>query len=300
MKEFVMRVSIRHLARLSTLLLVLTGFSTQVAAQALFSDDFENRVQDQALIGNNWTWFLQSYGGDTCTGVPIFLYGPYTEEPVNYPQENRNYWTASADFGQGDSYFRAGLEVPAWEGALSNMLRVYGDQYFNYATSCERVLVFQELSIASAGNLRFSFDVAKDRYGAPANGEITGAFVTILKSSDQSYVTLFNTSVITTPPPATSPDDVTTATQWIDFNIPAEYVGELLQFGFYNDVTESLGQSWATAGAYYDNVELAQAPVGPPIGPRYEGVPIPLWAFLGMAGLIAFFGASRLRSGKKA
>lgn len=299
-----MRISISHLTRLCSLLLILVGFSSQVAAQALFSDDFENRLKDQALIGNNWTWFLQSFAGDTCTGEPIFLWGPYSDgDGSDYQQENRNYWTASNDVGQGDSYFRAGLEVPAWDGVTTNMMRVYGDRYFNYATSCERVLVFQEMPIASAGNFKFSFDVAKDRYGAPVNGEVTGAFVKVLKSSDQSYATLISEAIVTTPPAATSPADVTTASQSIEFNVPAEMVGELLQFGFYNDVTESLGQSPWTSGAYYDNVELAPV-VAPPTPPPHAGdpdaVPIPLWAFLAIGGLIAFFGGSKLRNRKNA
>lgn len=293
-----MRVSITHLSRLSTLLLALTGFSTQVAAQALFSDDFEDRVRDQVNIENNWTWFEQDFAGDTCVGSPVGEYGPWSDgNPSDYLQENRNYWTAGQ---QGDSYFRAGLEVPAWDGIMTNMMRVYGNQYSPYQ-ECHRVLVFQELSLAGAGNFTFSFDVAQAQYGAePANGEITGAFVKVLKSSDSSYATLFFEPILTNPPPATSPDDVTSVREMIEFTIPAEWVGELLQFGFYNDVAQSLGQSSWTSSALYDNVELASAPVGPPVGPLYEGVPIPLWAFLGMGGLIAFFGATRLRSDRRA
>ena len=59
--------------------------------------------------------------------------------------------------------------------------------------------------------------------------------------------------VITTPP---APPAL--GSQSIEFNIPAEYVGELLQFGFYNDVTENLGQSWETSAATYDNVVFAE------------------------------------------
>jgi len=258
-----MKVSVSYRMILMSAALLMMGFSSQVSAQALFTDDFEDRVNDQARVGNNWTWFEQTFEGDTCTGDPITEYGPYSDgNGSDYVVENRNYYTASNDVGQGDSYFRAGLEVPAWDGALTNMLRVYGNQYIE-ATTCERVLVFQEYTLEEAGTYTFSFDVAQDRFGAPENGEITAAFIKVLRQSDTSYTTLMFETKITTPPPATSPEDVTTASQYIEFTVPAEMVGELLQFGFYNDLSEGLGQSPWTSAALYDNVMLAPMPIGP-------------------------------------
>jgi hypothetical protein len=264
-----MRVSVIYLTILCAAILALGGYSSQAAAQIQFFDDFEDRAKDQAIVGNNWTWYDQTFEGDTCTGTPAG-FGPYDDgDPSDYEVENRNYWTASEEYAsQGDSYFRAGLEVPAWatdEGApvvLSNMLRVYGNQY-NEATSCERALVFQEMAIDSAGTYTFSFDVAQDRYGAPANGEHTAAFVKVLRSSDASFTTMLFEETETTPPVATLPDNVTTASQSIEFEITEEFVGELLQFGFYNDLTEDLGQSWTTSAALYDNVSLAPMEIGP-------------------------------------
>ena len=258
-----MRISVTYLSILCGALLALGGFSSQAAAQALFSDNFEDRVADQALVGNDWTWFDQTFAGDTCTGDPVSEWGPWSDgDGSDYGVENRNYHTASADVGQGDSYFRAGLEVPAWEGALTNMLRVYGNQY-NEATSCERVLVFQEHTLETAGTYVFSFDVAQDQFGAPANGEFTAAFVKVLRSSDSSFATVLFETVETTPPVSTSPDNVTTTSQSIEFTIPEEWVGELLQFGFFNDLTEDLGQSWGTSAALYDNVEMGLMEIGP-------------------------------------
>jgi len=265
-----MKVSIGKLTVLSGVLLVLGGMSVQVMAQALFSDNFEDRVKDQALIGNNWTWYNQTFDNDTCSGEPAYGFGPYDDgNSSDYQQENRNYWTASADVGQGDSYFRAGLEVPAWatdEGdpvVLSNMLRVYGDQYYNpNVTTCKRTLIFQEKT-AVAGTFTFSFDVAQDRYGAPAFGEVTGAFVKVLKSSDSSYETILFEQAETHPPVSSTPENASTASQAIDFTIPEEMVGELLQFGFYSDLSENLGQGWGTSAALYDNVVVAPMVIGP-------------------------------------
>jgi hypothetical protein len=250
---------------------LLAGFSASATAQTLFFDDFEDRVRDQAVVGNNWTWYDQTFPGETCADedTPVG-FGPYDDnDPSDYEVANRNYWTASEEYaGQGDSYFRAGLEVPAWPDAegnpvlMSNMLRVYGNPEMT-ATTCERVLVFQEMTIENAGPFEFSFDVAQDKEGAPANGEITAAFVKVLRSSDQSYETVLFERVETTPPPATSPTDVRAISQFIEFKISEEWVGELLQFGFYNDVTEDLGQSPWTSAALYDNVMLAPLDIGP-------------------------------------
>lgn len=261
-----MQCTLRRSSALSILLLSFAGFSSTLAAEPLFFDDFEDRTGDQPTIGNNWTWYDQTFPDDECQGEPSG-FGPYDDgDGSDYVAANRNFLTA----GQDDSYFRAGLEVPAWADEdnggvavnLDNMLRVYGNQY-NEATTCERVLIFQEKAIEAAGTFTFSFDVAQDRYGPPSNGETTAAFVKVLRSSDESYETLLFEAVRTTPPLATTPWDVETISQEIDFVIPEEYVGELLQFGFYNDVVENLGQSWANSAALYDNVTLTEMEIGP-------------------------------------
>lgn len=253
-----MKVSIGKLIKLGSVLLVLGSFSVQVMAQTLFSDDFEDRVKDQPLIGNNWTWYDQWFAEDGCTGEATAGYGPYDEPPfTDYEQENRNFWTAGAD----DSYFRAGLEVPAWEGALTNMLRVYGNQY-NTNGTCQRTLIFQEMDAPAAGTYVFSFDVAQSEFGAPANGEVTAAFVKVLDPANGYETVLFET-VETTPPVATSMDNVATLSQAVEFTITEAMVGKLLQFGFYNDVSPNLGQSSGDAAALYDNIQVGPMEIGP-------------------------------------
>jgi hypothetical protein len=88
---------------------------------------------------------------------------------------------------------------------------------------------------------------------------------------------------------------VTAGSKSITVTLDETADGKILQWGF-----STVASNYLATGRLYDNVEFSLAPVGPPITPRYEGVPIPLWAFLGMTGLLAFFGASKLRSGKKA
>jgi hypothetical protein len=264
-----MKISVNYLTILCSAILASSAYSSQVSADLLFFDDFEDRVADQALVGNNWTWYDQTFPGDVCNDDDDPAgFGPFDDgDGSDYEVENRNYFTASADVGQGDSYFRAGLEVPAWatdEGTpvlMSNMLRVYGNQY-NVATTCARALVFQERTIEAAGTYAFSFDVAQDRSGAPTSGEVTAAFVKILDPNN-SYNTDFFESVKTIPPTASTPYDVTTVRMEIAFTITEDMIGKLLQFGFYADSSVNLGQSWANAAALYDNVRVGPIEIGP-------------------------------------
>lgn len=254
-----MKFSKNRMTLIYGVLLVLVGISCQAAAAPLFSDNFEDRVQDQALIGNNWTWYDQWFAEDGCTGDATAGYGPYDDgNPSDYVAANRNFFTVPAGT---DDYYRAGLEVPAWDGALSSMLRVYGNQY-NTHENCQRTLVFQEMAAPEAGTYVFSFDVAQDKDGAPANGEVTAAFVKVLDPAN-GYETILFEMAKTTPPTATSVDDVATLRQAVEFTISEAMVGKLLQFGFYNDVSPNLGHSWGTSAALYDNITVTGLEIGP-------------------------------------
>ena len=81
----------------------------------------------------------------------------------------------------------------------------------------------------------------------------------------------------------------------LEIELGAAEEGAILQWGFAN-----VASNYEASGRLYDNVSFGLAPVGPPIGPRVEGVPIPLWAFLGMLGLIGLIGGSKLRARSKA
>jgi len=249
-----MNFSVRSMA-IGSVFFALAGYTSLVSAEPLFFDDFEDRVFDQETLGNNWTWYDQWFDGTACEGEAAGGFGPFDDnDGSDYVQGNQNYANAGDD---GGLYYRAGLEVPAWDGALSNMLRVYGNQYIDYE-GCHRVLIFQETMVEAAGSMMLSFDVAKDRVGAPANGEITGAFIKVLKSSDGSYATLLFDRVETL-----LQDGVLTDKGYLEFVLGEEHVGELLQFGFYNDVVPALGQSWTTSAILYDNVMVDMAAIGP-------------------------------------
>jgi hypothetical protein len=262
-----MNLTPRSLLTALTAAAALSVTATTIQAQQLFFDDFEDRVRDQPTVGNNWTWYDQLFDNDDCTGQFVFGFGPFDTEEDDYVAANRNYWTASTDQGGDGNYYRAGLEVPAWiytdengnqQGALSSMLRVYGN-VFATSESCQRTLVFQEMDVTEAGPYSYSFEWTQDQFGAPVNGEKTFGFVKVLKSSDFTYDEIlfetFETTITDT--------GARLFEGKIDFVIPDEFVGELMQFGFYNDVTIGLGHTFATAGAYYDNISLEKVGIGP-------------------------------------
>jgi len=254
-----MRVSVCKLVTASSLLLALAGLSHQAVAAPFFTDNFEDRVNNQALIGNDWTWYDQWFATEGCTGEATAGFGPFDDgDPSDYAAANRNFFTVPE--GSGD-YYRAGLEVPAWDGALSNMLRVYGNQY-NLNEACQRTLIFQEMDAPAAGTYSFVFDVAQDRVGPPAAGEVTAAFVKIL-DPDNGFETVLFESVETKPKAASVPLDVEATRQGVDFTITEEMVGKLLQFGFYNDVTPNWSQSADTSAALYDNISVGLMELGP-------------------------------------
>lgn len=239
-------------------LVVTAAFSVSATAQVMFNDDFEDRVQDQPTVGNNWTWYDQDYSGDECVGDGSGGFGPYDDGNADdYEADNRNYWVADVANGGDGNYYRAGLEVPAWDGAFTNMLRVFGNVYREGRETCQRTLIFQEMDIERADTYVFSYDVVTDKTGAPANGEYLAGFVKVLKTSDASYETVLF-EIVDSAPVAGS-----IARRTIEFTLPEEYVGELLQFGFFNDLTPNLGQSWQTSAALYDNVVLEIMNIGP-------------------------------------
>lgn len=254
-----MKLSMIKLTAVCSLLVSVTGFNNQASADPLFFDDFEDRVKDQAIIGNDWTWYDQWFAEEGCTGEAVDGYGPFDDDTKDpYDAANRNFFTVPAESGD---YYRAGLEVPAWDGALSNMLRVYGNQY-NTNEACQRTLIFQEMDAPAAGTYSFVFDVAQDRVGAPAAGEVTAAFVKVLDPAN-GYETVLFESVLTTPKAASVPLDVATSRQGIDFTISEDMVGKLLQFGFYNDVTPNWSQSADFSAALYDNISVGLTEIGP-------------------------------------
>ena len=77
-----MKIFQHKLTMICSVLLALAGFSCQASAQTLFTDDFEDRVKDQDLIGPGWTWYNQAYADDQCTEYSSG-FGPFDEQVLN-------------------------------------------------------------------------------------------------------------------------------------------------------------------------------------------------------------------------
>jgi len=256
----------KRLARNILILLAAALVSSPAFATINFSDDFESYTfpPDGNPIGGGWTWFLNAYPNfPTCDGY-IGNYGP-----LPAPNDNTDPYGVS-NIGEGDT------------GQALNVFSDYGSPDHPLG-NCVEINVFQErtLTALDAGSYLFKFDTqVTDALGA---GVQTYGFIKLINPNPP-----YDTFVFLKAPTETG------GAKSIPIDLAADAAGLLLQWGFAN-----VASNYLPSGRFYDNVEFSPAPVGPPIRPLYEGVPIPLWAFLGMGGLIALFGASRLRSSRK-
>lgn len=86
----------------------------------------------------------------------------------------------------------------------------------------------------------------------------------------------------------------TPGTKFLSIFLDSSSVGKVVQWGFTTQASNYL-----PSGRYYDNVTFAIKGSG-----AYEGdligVPVPFWAYITIAGLLAFVGGSRLWASKKA
>ena len=86
---------------------------------------------------------------------------------------------------------------------------------------------------------------------------------------------------------------ITAGVKTIKVRLDSSADGKVLQWGFANFATD-----WQASGRHYDNVTFAISGSG-----AYEGdligVPVPLWAYFIIAGLLAFVGGAKLLSRKE-
>lgn len=252
--------------RLAINILILSAaalLSSPALAAIDYSDDFESYVNppDGNPIGGGWTAFANVFTGFPACDPYLYGYGPFLTPNSNSAFSN--------------------IAIGATGQALNVFSNYDDDQHAQ--GNCLETSVFQErvFSAADADSYRFRFDT---EVPAPLGaGVSTYAFIKLLDPNNGFSLDLFETVAT-----------VTAGSKFIDVTLDATADGKILQWGF-----TAVASNYLPSGRFYDNVTFALAPVGPPIGPRYEGVPIPLWAFLGMGGLLALFGAARLRSSRK-
>lgn len=249
----------------SILILLATALVSSSAFAAIdFSDDFESYVTppDGNAIGGGWTAFANVFTGFPACDPYLYGYGPFLTPNSNSAFSN--------------------IAVGSTGQALNVFSNYDDDQHAN--GNCLETSVFQELVFiaADAGSYTFKFDTEAP---APLGTDVnTFGFIKLLDPNNNFNPDIFQTV-----------STETAGSKSITVALDATADGKILQWGF-----STVASNYLPSGRLYDNVEFALAPVGPPIDPRIEGVPIPLWAFLGMLGLIGLIGGSRLRARRKA
>ena len=266
-----MRVSIRYLTVLASLLIALGGFSSYAMAQIDFSDDFEsyalNTGVDLGDLGGGWNMYVNVFGPHPVCDSRWYGYG-------TFPAPNKHTGVSNISMG-----------------SFGKALNVFSD-YVNgdHANGgCIETNVFQEetFNAADAGSYTFMFTVeaASEPLGA---GVSTKGYIKLL-DPDNGYATVEFWTV------STESEGVKSLTKDLD----ASYDGMLLQWGFQN-----IANNYEDSGRFYDNVSFAlEGTVPPPSvvpGPaNIQNVPIPLWAYLGLGGLLAYFGVLKVRARRK-
>jgi len=252
-----------------------------------FSDDFESyNLPDGNPIGGGWDWFLNGWtdqdgrpGFPTCDKY-VFSYDPSPPPAApNAPNSNGPYAVSNIAVGT--------------TGQALNVFSDYGNQDYQQGGDCLETIVFQETTFdaGDAGNYTFSFDTQVPE--ALGDGVTTFAFVKLL-DPNAGYSDVFGGTK--------KVDTATAGSKSIDVTLVADQAGMILQWGFTNIASYNLPSS-----RWYDNVSFAlevvvpppvEPPVQPPVG-DYEGIPIPPWALFIMIAMLAYLGATKLRSQRK-
>jgi len=242
--------------------------SSSAIAAIDFTDDFEGYAlgPDANPIGD-WKVFAAVYNDYTGCSAWIYQYGPF-------PAPNSA--SAFSNITVGSS------------GQALNVFSDYdnGDQAND---KCIETSLFQEVSpfdaAADAGTYEFLFYT---EVPAPlGTGVSTFGFVKLLDPNNGYNADIFETV-----------STVTGGTKSITVTLDGSAQGKILQWGY-----STIASDYQASGRLYDNVSFAlegtyQPPTGSsPIG--YDGIPIPRWALLIMAGLLVYLGGKKLRVRKE-
>lgn len=249
------------------LVLLATAFVSSSAFAAInFNDDFEsytlNTGGNLGDLGGGWTAFANVFTGFPACDPYLYGYGPF-------PTPNSDSAFSSIVLGN--------------TGQALNVFSNYDDdQHAN--GNCIETSVFQErvFIAADAGSYTFLFDT---EVPAPlGDGVNVYGFVKLLDPNNGYNLDIFDTVSTVTP-----------GNKSITVVLDATAAGKILQWGF-----STVASNYLDSGRLYDNVSFAPTAVVPPYVGDPEALPIPLWAFIAMIGLLAYLGASKLRPGKKA
>jgi hypothetical protein len=253
-----MKRFVKHVVMLAAAALI----SSSAFGAISYSEDFESYDPDNpdALASEGWLVFGNVFANFPTCGDYIGGYGPF-------PAPN----SGSAFSNIVDGAF----------GQALNVFSDYnnGDHAFG---NCIESNVFQERAVTAADAETYTFRFFTQAPGELGENVSTYGFIKLINPA-----TGFNTEVF-----------LTTSTQvagWksIEITLTPEDDGKLVQWGF-----ASVASNYLPSGRWYDQVSFTLTSDLPPGYESDSPVPIPLWAFLAMAGLIGYVGGSRLLARK--
>lgn len=255
----------KQLVKNILVLAAMALLSSSAFAEISFTDDFESYVTppDGEAIGGGWWAFANVYQGFPVCDPYLYNYG------APFPTPNSN--TAFSNITVGST------------GQALNIFSNYDDgQHGN--GNCIETSVFQErvFTAADAGSYTFRF---MTEVPAPLGEDvITFGFIKLL-NPDTGYSADVFEQVST----------ISGGSKKITVILDETADGKILQWGF-----STVASNYLPSGRLYDNVAFTPTAQPPIFAGDTRGVPIPLWAFLAMVGLLGYMGASKLRAAKKA
>jgi len=246
-------------------MLVTALMSSSAFATISFNDDFEsypvNDGTNMGDLGGGWLLFVNVFQGSP--GCDPYLYGYGVFPAPNRPD-------AISNIVVGDT------------GNAFNVFSDYsnGDHGNN---NCIETNLFQERIVSGldVGSYTYKFDT---QVPAPLGTDVQAyGFIKLLDPNT------FQTYAFESIPTETAGEKT------LSIELGSADEGAILQWGFSN-----VASNYEASGRVYDNVEFdLTSVVVPGDGPALS-VPIPFWAYLLMAGLLAWLGGTTLLARRKA
>ena len=246
-------------------MLVTALMSSSAFATVSFSDDFEsypvNDGTNMGDLGGGWLLFVNVFQGSP--GCNPYLYGYGVFPAPNRPD-------AISNIVVGDT------------GNAFNVFSDYsnGDHGNN---NCIETNLFQERIVSGldSGSYTYKFDT-----------QVPGA----LGTDVQAYGFIKLLDPVTFQPYVFETISTETAGEkMLSIELSPADQGAILQWGFAN-----VASNYEASGRLYDNVEFDLSIIGVPGEGPALAVPVPFWAYLLMAGLLAWLGGTTLLARRKA
>lgn len=216
----------------------------QASAALSYTEDFESLSPADAAALSGTGWLIGNVIQAGGTGA---WFGPNNGAPNTSAGGGLNGYSAVVT-GQGG----------ATQG--TNQLSVFSDYngwsaFGGAGSQTLDTFVYRDLGLVTADMVgqtyEFTYDTKEGNISSGPTAEAY-AYITVLKSSDNSFGTIFN--------------DETDTENGIDWNrgtvsvaVDAGMVGELMQIGFRNRTTE-----WEASGVFYDNLSFSVSAVPEP------------------------------------